>query len=324
MKRSVNRLRGIDFFEGGLPVYVNRAAENFDMLEHTHDFIELTYVAEGSGVHYIGEQNLRVAQGDVFFIPVGVPHVFRPAAPGRGRELIVYNCLFPTDYLLGLERRFPDAAELLAGFREAGRTWLRLRDPGEFRGWFKELYREYAARRPGCEAVLTTLVVRMLVELHRRIAETLPESRELLSGAGEPMPETTKKTRLSSSKVAPSVDLSTRQPSPSIEQAIRRIEERYAERLTLAELALLAGLSERQFSRLFVRQTGMNFSAFLQNTRIEAACGLLLASRMTVSEIAATVGYGDLKFFHRLFKRKTGTTPLAYRQERGRGESPFS
>ncbi|GEM_PF-191498 len=324
MKRSLNRLRGIDFFEGGLPVYVNRAAENFDMLEHTHDFIELTYVAEGSGVHYIGEQNLRVAQGDVFFIPIGVPHVFRPAAPGRGRELIVYNCLFPTDYLLGLERRFPDAAELLAGFREAGRTWLRLRDPGEFRGWFKELYREYAARRPGCETVMTTLVVRMLVELHRRMVEALPDSRELSAAEDEPVPETTKKTRLSSSKAAPSVDLSTRTPPPSIEQAIRRIEERYADRLTLAELALLAGLSERQFSRLFVRQTGMNFSAFVQNTRIEAACGLLLSSRMTISEISAAVGYGDLKFFHRLFKCKTGTTPLAYRQERGRGESPFS
>ncbi|MDO3410523.1 helix-turn-helix domain-containing protein [Saccharibacillus sp. CPCC 101409] len=295
MKRSVNRLLGMDFFEEGrLPLYVNRAAENFEMLEHTHDFIELTYVSEGSGVHYIGEESLNVSRGDVFVIPVGVSHVFRPAAPGRDRQLIVYNCIFKTEYLLRLENLFPDASALLRFFREPGRPWLRLRDPGGFLGWFQELHREYAARRPGCEAVLTALVVRMLIELHRQLTGDAADSAESAGPA----------------------DMSPARPS--IDSAVRHIRDRCADPLTLRELALRAGLSERQFSRLFVRQTGMNFSAFLQNTRVEAACDLLVSSHLSIPEVAAAVGYTDLKFFHRLFKRKTGTTPLGYRKAQAR------
>ncbi|OWA33465.1 hypothetical protein B9G55_22655 [Saccharibacillus sp. O16] len=317
MKRSINRLRGSDFFEAGLPIYVNRAAENFDMLEHTHDFIELTYVAEGSGVHYIDDENLRVAQGDVFFIPVGVPHVFRPAAPGRGRELIVYNCLFPADYLRDLEQRFPDAEPLLRAFRQPERTWLRLNDYGEFRGWFKELYREYAARRPGCEAVLTALVVRMLVELHRRMEDVRAAQTHLadpLQAAPFPNAESTAKTPQLTAASSALLSIRPGASAASIERAVRHIEAHYAEPLTLQDLAAATGLSQRQFSRLFVRQTGMNFSTFLQNTRIEAACKLLTSSHLNISGIAAAVGYSDLKFFHQLFRRKTGSTPLLYRK----------
>lgn len=290
MKRNVDRMLGSSYFDDGLPIYVNRVAENFDLSEHTHDFIELTYIAEGSGMHYIGEESLRVSQGDVFFIPVGTAHVFRPSAPGRGQELIVYNCLFPTNYVEQLETFFPDAAELLAFFRDSERCWLRLRDPGEFRGWFKELFREYAARLPGCEAVLATLIIRMLVALYRQSQETT-----FMSGSTDtPLPL----------------------PRPSVEHVVRYIEEQYADHLTLKKLASQVGLSERQFSRLFAQQTGMNFSTFLQNTRVEAACMLLTSTHRSIPEIAAAVGYGNLKFFHRLFKRKTGETPLGYRKSR--------
>lgn len=287
MKRNVDRMLGSSYFDDGLPIYVNRASENFDLSEHTHDFIELAYIGEGSGVHYIGEESLRVSQGDVFFIPVGTPHVFRPSAPGRGRELIVYNCLFPTKHVEQLETFFPDAADMLAFFRDPRRSWLRLRDPGEFRGWFKELFREYAARLPGCEAMLTALIVRMLVTLYRQSQSHAP--------------------------VSGSTDTPLRS---SVEHVVRYIEERYADNLTLKESAAQIGLSERQFSRLFAQRTGMNFSTFLQNTRMEAACTLLASSHRSIPEIAAAVGYSDMKFFYRLFKRKTGETPLGYRKSR--------
>jgi AraC family L-rhamnose operon transcriptional activator RhaR len=46
---------------------------------------------------------------------------------------------------------------------------------------------------------------------------------------------------------------------------------------------------------------------------MDAACRLLTGSRSSVWEIAAAVGYADMKFFHRLFKKKTGVTPRQYR-----------
>lgn len=300
MQRRMDRLLGTYFFEKEMPIYVNRASESFDMLEHTHDFVELTYVCEGAGVHYIGERDMRVSRGDVFFIPVGVSHVFRPAAPGRGRELIVYNCIFPIDYLLRLEEMFPDASALLAAFREPGSPWFKLRDPGEFHGWFTALYREYTARQPGCEAVLTSLVIRILIALQRTRAG---EAAEVPAEEAEP------------GCAALAGPIRGGAAEASIARAVREIERRYAETLTLGELARAAGLSERQFSRLFARQTGLNFSTFLQNARVEAACDLLSSSNTGIAEIAAAVGYSDLKFFYRLFKRKTGVTPTGYRRQ---------
>ncbi|WP_426452430.1 helix-turn-helix domain-containing protein [Paenibacillus sp. S-38] len=82
------------------------------------------------------------------------------------------------------------------------------------------------------------------------------------------------------------------------------IDRNYAAELRLGELASQANLSERQFSRLFRRQTGMTFTDYVQSIRMDAACRMLKHSRISVGEIAAAVGYSDLKFFHRLFKKK--------------------
>lgn len=51
---------------------------------HSHDFIEICLVAEGTGVHYIDNQQMQVARGDMLFIPIGVSHVFRPKSTSKG------------------------------------------------------------------------------------------------------------------------------------------------------------------------------------------------------------------------------------------------
>lgn len=284
VKRTVMRMLGEHFFEPGVPIFVNRAVETFELIEHSHDFVELTYVSEGSGVHYISGEAMPVSQGDVFFIPVGVSHVFRPAAPKQNRTLIVYNCLFPSDYIERLQASFPDSAPILASFADVTTGWLQIRDPGEFHALFKELYREFAGKQPGYYSLLTSLIIRIMVGLHRH----------LQLGAG----------------FKPSGGGLTWH---TIDKAIAYMDVNYASPMTLKELAAEAKLSERQFSRLFRKQTGMNYSAYLQNIRIAAACRLLKSSRDSVQNIAGAVGYADLKFFHRLFKRKTGVTPRRYR-----------
>jgi transcriptional regulator GlxA family with amidase domain len=63
----------------------------------------------------------------------------------------------------------------------------------------------------------------------------------------------------------------------------------------------------------------MTFTDYVKNIRVEAACRLLTGSRNNVEEIAVAVGYAYLKFFNRLFKKKTGVPP-AYRDA---GSFPF-
>lgn len=284
VRRSTYVMSGESYFEPGVPIFVNRASETFELTEHSHEFIEMTYVSEGAGVHYIAGETVPVEHGTLFFIPVGRSHVFRPKTLKRDRPLIVYNCLFPVLYLTELRAGFPQAADICELFTDERLPWLSMKDAtGEYQAMFREMYREFSAKPPGYLAVLASFVVRILTGLYRH-------RLQFCTSKGD------------------------RPQWLTVDEAITYINRNYATDLRLGELAAKANLSERQFSRLFQRQTGMNFTNYLQSIRMDAACRLLTGGRSSVGEVAAAVGYADLKFFHRLFKKKIGTTPKQYRE----------
>ncbi|AIQ51470.1 AraC family transcriptional regulator [Paenibacillus sp. FSL R7-0331] len=283
VRRSSFVMSGEEFFAPDIPVFVNRAYENFELHEHSHAFIEITYVSEGSGVHYIDDEAVPVEHGTLFFIPVGRSHVFRPRTTKKDRPLVVYNCLFPLSYVSGLRGAYPQAAEICDYFIVEQMSWFSVKDTaGTYHMLFRELYSEFSARPPGYLAVIASLIVRMLTGLYRQ---------QLQSGASA----------------------GARPQWTAVDEAIACIQGNYAGGLTLSGLAAAANLSERQFSRLFRQQTGMSFTGYLHNIRMDAACRLLADTSRSVAEVAAAVGYADLKFFHQLFRRKIGMAPRQYR-----------
>jgi len=60
--------------------------------------------------------------------------------------------------------------------------------------------------------------------------------------------------------------------------------------------------------------TGTTLIDYTQNLRVEEAKRLLEAEQMSVQDISGEVGYENLAFFRRLFKRCTGLTPGQYRR----------
>ena len=85
--------------------------------------------------------------------------------------------------------------------------------------------------------------------------------------------------------------------------------------LTLTEVARkVAFTSPGNLSRLFRRQYGLSFQAFLQKLRLEKAAELLRATRLPVARIAKRVGYRDVSRFGQHFKRMFGASPLRYRR----------
>ena len=74
------------------------------------------------------------------------------------------------------------------------------------------------------------------------------------------------------------------------------------------------GIPERTLKRRFKRATGMALLDYVQNLRIEDAKRLLESSALAVDDISFEVGYEDPSFFRRLFKRRTGLSPVKYRR----------
>ncbi len=90
-------------------------------------------------------------------------------------------------------------------------------------------------------------------------------------------------------------------------------DARYAEPLTVADLARTAGLSQAHFSREFRRAFGESPHVYLLTRRLERAASMLRMTDHTVADICADVGLSSLGSFTTTFTRVYGKSPTAYR-----------
>jgi len=101
-------------------------------------------------------------------------------------------------------------------------------------------------------------------------------------------------------------------------EALRYVAERYADPLSLEDVAARVGLSAAHLSRVLSSETGKSFIEHLSDIRIARAKAELASGRMSVKEVGAAVGYADPNYFSRAFKRVTGMTPSDYARLSGR------
>ena len=103
-----------------------------------------------------------------------------------------------------------------------------------------------------------------------------------------------------------------------VKKAQEFIEQHFAARLAVNDLAAQSCLSRRNFERRFKKATRNTVAEYVQRVKIEAAKMSLESSQDNVSEVMYSVGYSDSKAFRMLFKRITGVSPLAYRDRYSR------
>lgn len=95
------------------------------------------------------------------------------------------------------------------------------------------------------------------------------------------------------------------------------IENNYMEDLTRDELAKKAHMSLREFSRAFSECFGMGVKLYINNVRVRKAVDLLNKSHnVSITNIAISVGYGNLTHFERVFRKICGVSPGDYKRKR--------
>lgn len=99
-----------------------------------------------------------------------------------------------------------------------------------------------------------------------------------------------------------------------IGQAITYIHDHSDRDISLKKVAELVGLREVQFSLLFKQESGLSYTDYVINHRIERAKALLVQTNLKIAEIAQRMTYGNSQNFIRLFKQKVGMTPGEYRK----------
>jgi transcriptional regulator GlxA family with amidase domain len=98
-----------------------------------------------------------------------------------------------------------------------------------------------------------------------------------------------------------------------IRDVVSHIAENPGADLTVERLGELAGMSPRNFTRIFAREIGMNPGKFVEVSRLESARRYLEQSTMPVGEIAHACGYSTTDGMRLAFDRNLGVTPREYR-----------
>jgi AraC-like DNA-binding protein len=258
----------------------------------------MAYVAEGTGEHsYEGGEYYEIRSGDVFIIEPDRVHAYRVGSQDR---LVVYNILF-TPSLLKAELEaissfgsFVDFFYVEPFLRNEVHFNTRLtllpKQQLEMKGMLERLKSEHNDKNLGYQLLIKTIMIELFVFLSRCYS--------LLFNSVQP-----------------------KRHAKEIQHILEFIRRHYSQPLTLEQISHFCGLSISAFSSKFKQLTGQSLIDYRNGIRIQAAWEALAESDEKIANISQNVGFEDLSFFNKLFKKKTGLSPGGYRK-RLRGSAP--
>ena len=289
------RVRKTDLLEDA-PLFINRVTvetvyspDTALSQLHIHDFVEVSIVTAGRGIHRTPDGWAECNAGDTYVIGVGVPHAY--FATEDGERPTVCNLVFDPAEIFSGEAADPDSPRFCYGlFREDPLTvyvMLTSRTLEDVERTVTRMEKELTRRRPEWEMAVKSYLVNLLIMMGRYASQ-----REHPASAPRP------KERLLAMSV------------------MRQVMENYGDQgLTLESIAASLYISKSYLCRIFSRVTGEPFGDYLRRVRLEQACRLLRETDLTAEQIVYACGLRDIPTFYRTFKERMGMTPNAYRQE---------
>jgi len=124
-----------------------------------------------------------------------------------------------------------------------------------------------------------------------------------------------------SSQVSASLAAQARAVDGRFRQLATWVSENLAEELSIQSMAAQAGMSVRHFARCFNEEIGMTPAKYVERVRFEAAQQLLAQTDATAERVAESCGFGSAETLRRVFLRRTGLGPAAYRLRARRAAS---
>jgi AraC-like DNA-binding protein len=257
---------------------------------HTHNYAELGYVVEGQFHTHIGGRNYLLNKGELFLINKNIPHreyLYRKNSAVL--FLSIVNTFFDKTLLHEVydsetEKFIQRFVADMGGNKQYNFVrFIPKEKNGQIPDLFEKILVELWRPHPG-----TTYLIIGYVEW---ILNLLPVEYKIL---------VQRNYRTTTGEF--------------LFKEIRRYLEEYYQNTAVDDLIKQYGHNRNYFNLLIKKHTGMTYSAFLQNIRLEKAEFLLKTTGFTVEEIALQVGYEDLSYFYRIFQKKFNKTPKYLRK----------
>ncbi|MBQ8599809.1 MAG: helix-turn-helix domain-containing protein [Clostridia bacterium] len=282
MEGSGNVISAEKMMERGKLIAIRPHTRFLPFPAHTHDYVEVVYMCQGSTTHLIGGSEIRLREGELLFISPGAVQEIRAAGK---KDLAVNFFILPP---------FFDEALAMLGEEE---TPLR-------------------------RFLLDSLSNRGGGYLHFKTADVLPVQNLVENLLFTIIEDPLNKRRIQQTtmgllllQLLNCTDLLAygRAEEALLPRVLKYVEEQYRDG-SLSELAALMHYDLHWLSREIKKRTGRTYTQLMQEKRLSQAAFLLKTTQMTVAEISAAVGYENISHFHRLFRATYDTSPKRFRK----------
>lgn len=248
---------------------------------HWHEEAELTLITKGNCFYQIDLVHYEVSEGDILFIP---PLLLHSISIGSCEETVSETYVFHINFLGGNATDICSTRYLTPLLHQefAMPYLITPKHPAysALRDCFYEIASLYNERVLGYELALKAQLLQAIFLL-------LPYSE-----------------KTSSSDMITSSD--------KLKQVLDYIELHYAETISISELAKLCYFSDYHFMRFFKKHMNMTCVEYINNLRLEKSVELFKQGNSSILDVSLSVGFHNLSYFHRAFKKKYHITPLSF------------
>ena len=259
-----------------------------ELVLHWHEEMEITLIQDGTSDYKVGQEVFKANAGDIILIP---PYCTHSACEIPGKTMISDSIVFHPDYL-GANNQDLSATNYLRPMAEGQlqmQEVIRDGDTGykEIKESFLRALDCFKKKPPFYEMLLKEDLLHILILLF---------SYGYIRESGD-------------SHI-------TSENRRHIKSALEYINDHYSEKISIAEMAQLAGFSESYFMSLFRQYVGMSCIQYVNLYRIQKAAHALEETTKSVSEIAMIHGFDNISYFNLQFRRTFGMTPREFRSNR--------
>ncbi len=255
--------------------------------KHRHNYIEMVYQVTGETHHTVNDHPITLKSGEILIMNKSASQTVEAASEG---DVAVNFIILPAF--------FDTTLKLMQGTDSALKDFL-ISSLGSGETPVSYLHFHVAGILP-IENLMENLIASLLTSDERTFADEATMALLFIH-----LLEHT--DRLDSGRDSYEHTL--------IFQLLQYIETYYRD-CSLSHFAALHHAELTALSRMVKKYTGSTWQALVQKKRLSRACELLTGTDLSVSDIAAAVGYENFSFFHRLFKESLGMTPRQFRIKR--------
>lgn len=254
---------------------------------HTHNFVEVVYMCQGSTHHVINGNDVILNAGELLFISQSAEQEIYPAAES---DVAVNFIILPEFFDYGLTMMEAENNQLRSfvidcltgGKEDTGYLHFKVADVLPVQNLVENLIWTIIRKEPNKRSIQQATMGLLFLQLMNQI--------ERMETA-----EADKQQKL-------------------IMDVLSYIEEHYRDG-ELDDLAKQLHYDMRWLSREIKRRTGQTYTELVQNKRLNQAAYLLTTTNMNVLDVGLAVGYDNTSYFHRIFQKQFGMTPRTYRVE---------